>query len=165
MRRIITILFLIACFAISGLYSQTRIALMPFENMDGNLELNVWCWDLKDSLETALRELDPNSEHFYIVPQDSIDMAVAELNLDPENPQYKTDMLQALRNLKVKFVVSGNFLLENEKFLINGYIFNLRARMRDPLNQARDIFKSEDQVFEAIPLIVEGIKGGLFKDQ
>ncbi len=136
---------------------------MPFENMDGNLELNVWCYDLRDSLLTALSAEDPEGKYFHIVPTDSVEEAIAELNLDPDNPQYKSDVIKALKILKIKKVVSGNFIFRAENLLINGYIFDVRMRLIDPKHQARNIFKTEDKIFEAIPEIVKGIRGGLIK--
>ncbi len=165
MKFLLTAIIISSVFILnySGSYSQARIAVLPFENMDGNLELNVWCYDLRDSLSKALFALDPESEHYYIVPADSVEETIAELNLNPDNPQYKSDVIKAMKILKVKKVVSGNFIFRAENLLINGYIFDVRMRLHDPKHQARNIFKTEGKIFEAIPEIVKGIKGGLIK--
>lgn len=147
----------------SELNAQTRIAFLPFENMDGNMQLNVWCYDLRDSLMNSIQALDPDNKHLDIVPTEEVEMTIAELNLDPTNPQYKSDVWKAMKMLKVKKVVTGNFIFDKGKFLINAYIIDVKMKLHDPANQARDIFKSEDKIFDAIPLIVDALKGGLIK--
>lgn len=44
---------------------------------------------------------------------------------------------------------------------MNTYIYDVKMRMAYPNNQAKDIFKTHEQILEAIPEIVEAIKPGL----
>lgn len=144
-----------------SLYSQTRIAVLPFQNMDGNIDYNILCYDLQESLTNSLIESDGSGKDFYIVPADSVESVLSELNLDPSNPQYKSDLWKAVQMLNIKKVVVGNFNKESDKFLINAYIYDVKMRLAYPNNQAKDIFKTREQIMEAIPEIVTAILPGL----
>ena len=107
MKKIILLsIFLIAS---SIAFSQTRVAVLPFQNMDGQIDYNILCYDLQEALTEALIEADDTGESYYIVPADSVEIILAELNLDPSNPQYKSDMWKAVELLNIKKVVVGNF--------------------------------------------------------
>jgi TolB-like protein len=145
-------------FSAAGLLAQTRIAVLPFQNMDGKMELNIWSYNLQDSLKSALHQLDPEAQHFYIVPSDSVELILADMNLDPTNPQYPSDMWKAVKMLGAEQVVTGNFNIRANKFLINAYVYNVKIKLPHPHHQARDIFKSEEEIYESIPMIVESLK-------
>lgn len=159
MKKFILVLFLVI--ATTPLFSQTRVAVLPFQNMDGNIDYNVLCYDLQEALTSALIDADASGEEYYIVPADSVEMVLSELNLDPSNPQYKSDMWKAVQMLKIKKVVVGTFNKQSDKFLINTYIYDVKMRMAYPNNQAKDIFKTREQILEAIPEIVAAIQPGL----
>jgi TolB-like protein len=159
MKKILLIFCLL--FFSSVLYSQTRVAVLPFQNMDGNIDYNILCYDLQESLTAALIEADDSGEEYYIVPADSVEIVLSELNLDPSNPQYKSDLWKAVQLLNIKKVVLGTFNKQSDKFLMNTYIYDVKMRMAYPNNQAKDIFKTHEQILEAIPEIVEAIKPGL----
>ena len=107
------------CFFIAGLiifsaissFSQVRIAVFPFMNKDGNLKLNIWCYKFQDSLTKALYNRDPEEKYYRIVPYDSVEGILAQLNLDPNNPQYKSDMWKAADSISVMWVVTGILFL------------------------------------------------------
>ena len=159
MKKILLIAFLL--FSINSLHSQTRIAVLPFQNMDGNIDYNLLCYDLQEGVTDLLMDAENNGEDFYIVPSDSVEMVLSELNLDPSNPQYKSDLWKAVQLLNIKKVVLGNFNKQSDKFLINAYVYDVKMRMAFPNNQAKDIFKTEEQIPEAITEIVLAIKPGL----
>ena len=163
MKKILPFLFTLLFFTTLSLSAQTRIAVLPFENMDGKIEANIWSYDLQDSLATVLMYEDPNAENYYIVPADSIEMVLAELNLDPSNPQYKSDLWKAVDMLNIEKVVLGNFNIRSEKYLINAYIYSTKMRMAYPKHQAKDIFKTEENMYEAIGEIKDAILPGLKK--
>ena len=144
--------------------AQTRIAVLPFQNMDGKLERNIWCYKLQDSLTNALKAKDPDCKYFKIVPSDSIEQILAGMNLDPNNPQYLSDMWKAVKILNIEKVISGNFNIQADRYLINAYIYEVRTRMAVPDYQARDIFKSEENIMESIPMIVKRIIKGLITE-
>jgi TolB-like protein len=165
MKRLIPVVILIAAILSSAgiLSAQTRIAVLPFQNMDGKMEMNIWSYKLQDSLKKALNQLDPQSEHFYIVPTDSVELILADLNLDPTNPQYPSDMWKAVDMLGAEQVVTGNFNIRAGKFLINAYVYNVKIKLPHPHHQARDIFKAEDEIYESIPMMVESLKPALIE--
>ncbi len=143
-------------FLVSGsLFSQTRIACLPFQNMDGLIRLNILSYNLQDSVANSLRQQDPEEKFYRIVPKDSIEQLLAEFNLDPTSPQYPSDLWKAISKLNVQKVVMGNFNLQAERILINAYVYNARTKLAIPNFQARDMFKAEDKVLEAVPVIVK----------
>lgn len=141
--------------------SQTRIAVLPFRNMDHDIKYNVWCLQFADSLRSALQAQDPTGSTYSIVPADSVEMAIAALNLDPNNPQYESDMWKAVRSLGVKKAVQGNFQLRGERVLINCYIYDMDSMLADQTNQAKDLYKMPTTYLEAIRPIVKRISPGL----
>ncbi len=158
-RTIFFVVFFFVCFY--SLFSQIRVAVLPFQNMDGDLSLNVLSYQLQDSVANLLREMDPEQKHYVIIPSDSIDFLVSQFNLDPTNPQYPTDMWKAVKMLNADAVVSGTFNRKAERVLINAYIYDVRTKLAYPDHQARDIFKPEDKVMEAVPIIVRKLLPGL----
>ena len=146
-----------------NLHSQTRIAVLPFQNQEGKIDLNVWSYQLQDSLQKALLALDADQKYFQLVPGDSIENLLAELNLDPTNPQYPSDMWKAVSSLNVEKVVSGNFYIRAEKLLINAYVYDVRTKLPDPKHQAKNIFKDVNDGLSAIEIIVHKLKPLLIK--
>lgn len=159
-------LFIILILSIqTEIICQVRIAVFPFQNRDGDMKFNVWCYKLQDSLFKELFTKDPEQKYFILIPADSIEMMLAEMNLDPNNPQYDTDMWTAAEKLNVKKVITGNFNYQAERFLINAFIYDVRMRLPHPTYQARDIFKGEERLFESIPIIVEGLLPAFIKNK
>lgn len=144
-------------------FSKIRIVVIPFQNMDGNLELNIVSYQLSDSLNLKLLEDKELTEKVEIVPLDSVEMVMADLNLDPTNPQYPSDMWKAIAMLNVSKVVTGNFNVQAERFLINAYIYDVETKLPDPQYQVRDIFKKREKIFDSIGIISRKIKDGLIK--
>ncbi|MBC8124569.1 MAG: hypothetical protein H7X70_02440, partial [Candidatus Kapabacteria bacterium] len=88
-------------------------------------------------------------------------LAIAELNLDPTNPQYESDMWKAIRMLNVTKAVQGNFQLRDERVLINCYVYDMSTMLSDNTHQAKDLFKSKTTYLETIRPIVKRIYPGL----
>lgn len=143
--------------------AQTRIAVLPFQNQEGKIDLNIWSYNLQDSLQKALLALDTQQEHYQLVPADSIEDLLAELNLDPTNPQYPSDMWKAVASLNVEKVVSGNFYIRAGKLLINAYVYDVRTKLPDTKHQAKNIFKDIEDGLSAIEIIVAKLKPLLIK--
>lgn len=166
MKKLILFLFILlfsGLFNSAKLQSQTRIAVLPFQNQEGKIDLNVWCYQLQDSLQKALIALDSEQKQFQLVPGDSIENLLAELNLDPTNPQYPSDMWKVVSSLNVEKVVSGNFYIRAEKLLINAYVYDVRTKLPDPKHQAKNIFKDVNDGLSAIEIIVHKLKPLLVK--
>lgn len=142
-------------------YSQNRIAVLPFQNMDGKFEYNEWCYTLQDSLSKALHSADLDETAYRIVPADSVEAALADLNLDPANPQYFTDMWKAISKLKVKKVVCGLFVIEGNSILIKAAVYDVKLKLPHPKYQATNIFKDIDKAFEAIEEILNVVRPGM----
>lgn len=154
---IITVVFILGF----NLFAQTRIAVLPFKNLDGKLEYNEWCFNLQDSLAKSLRSKDINENQYRIVPIDSLELALAELNLDPDNPQYFTDLWKAIKKLNVNKVVSGEFNIQGETIIINAKIYDVKLKLPLPNNQARDIFRKINDAYSSIDEISEIILPGI----
>jgi len=156
-------ILLLAITAYSQKAAPIRIAVLPFQNMDGLIERNIWSYQLQDTIYDMLLAEDPNKESYYLVPIDSIEILLADMNIDPTNPQYPSDMWKAVDMLKAEQVVTGNFDFHGGKFLINAYIYDTEMRLPLTRHQARDIFKDPDSIMEAAPLIIKRLLPGLKK--
>jgi len=163
MKKIIRFFICLFTFFPFIVLAQIRVAVLPFQNMDGDLTLNILSYRLQDSVANLLRQYDSTQKHFVIIPSDSIDLLVSQFNLDPTNPQYPTDMWKAVKLLNANAVISGTFNRKAERILINAYIYDVNTKLAYPDYQARDIFKPEDNVMEAVPIIVKKLLPGLLE--
>lgn len=154
MKKLVFLLTVISILSMSFSYSKLRIAVLPFQNMDGDLSLNVLSYKLQDSVANLLRQYDTTQQHFVVIPADSIEFLVSQFNLDPTNPQYPTDMWKAVKMLNANVVISGTFNRKAERILINAYIYDVKTKLAYPDCVAKDIFKPEDRVMEAVPFIL-----------
>ena len=59
----------------------------------------------------------------------------------------------------------GNFNLQADKILLNGYIYDTKMKLADANNQIRDIFKEENTVLESVNDIVNAILPALIPKQ
>jgi TolB-like protein len=161
LRALIT---LRAPLAIQPVPAQTRIAVLPFQNMDGLLDYNIYSYKLQDSLFKALKALDPDEKYYTLVPLEDIEIVLSEMNLDPTNPQYPTDMWKAVESLGVQKVVTGNFNVQAQRFLINAYVYDVETKLPYLSHQARDIFKKEKDILKSVRIIVKRLKPLLITD-
>jgi TolB-like protein len=152
--RLIVLLAVIFTATISA-YSQVRVAVLPFRNMDGKIALNEWSVALRDSIVASLVAADPEGKTFRVIPTDTLEMAISDLNLDPTNPQYESDVWKAVLGLGATYVVQGNFLTEGERVLLNAYAYTAASRMPNSTHQAKNIVKSPTTYLTAVPLIVK----------
>jgi hypothetical protein len=155
MKIIFTILIL-SIFSIKSLTSKDRIAVLPFSNSDGKLEYQIHCYDLQDSLFKILETIE--SDKFELVPVLEVESVIAELNIDPSNPQYQSDVWKACKILKANKVVTGTFNFEAGKFLLNAYIYDVRMKLPNPKYQAKDIFKDPENILGAVNEIFDNLK-------
>lgn len=155
MKKSFSLLVFLAISSILPCFSQIRVAVLPFQNMDGDLSLNVLSYKLQDSIANFLQTIDPEKKKFTIISSDSIDFFVSQYNLDPLNPQYPTDIWKVVKELKVNAVISGTFNRRADRILINAYIYDVETKLPYPDHQARNIFKSEENVMEAVEIILK----------
>ena len=135
--------------------AQTRVAVLPFQNMDGHIKYNIWSERLADSVNTLLASKDPSHQHFIIVSIDSVRALLKEMNLDPTHPEYASDMWKAAQRLGATTVVTGNFNIQNGNLLVNAYVYDTATRLANPTHQAKDLFKPEEQILVTVPVIVK----------
>lgn len=165
MKKLFAVLF-VALFGAAGLLAQTsvpRIAFLPFTNQEGELELNTWCYSLQDSLQKQFAVLDPAEKYYKIIPYDEIEAILSDMNFDPTNPQFASDMWKVVEQLKADYVITGNFVIQANRFLINTYIYDVSLKLPITTNQARDIFVPLDNVLRSIVPISKKLSGYFIK--
>lgn len=135
--------------------AQTRIAFFPFDNVDGNIERNIWSYNLRDSLEKALSNHELAGKNFVIVPSDSVEMLLAEYNIDPNSQEYESDMWKVAKELNVDKVITGDFNYHGNRYLINAFIFDVNTKLPDVDFQAKNIFKKEKKIYQSIKIIIK----------
>lgn len=160
-RRLLPLL--LTTFVTVGAVAQTRVAILPFRNMDGHIGRNPWTTQLSDSLTKAVLAIEPTQTKFMVIPADSVEMAISELNLDPTNPQYESDIWKAVSTLGAAKVVQGNFFLQGDRVLLNVYVYDIATKMADPVNQAKNIYKSPTTFLEAIRPMAKKIHPALMQ--
>ncbi len=161
LQRTIIAVSLLLLLSSGSAFAQQRVAVLPFRNMDRDIQYNAWSVQLADSVYEALRQLDGNGTDFVLIEPDSIEMAIADLNLDPTNPQYESDMWKAVRTLGATKAVQGNFQLRGDRVLINCYVYDMTSMLPDGTNQAKDLYKSTTTFLETVRPIVKRIAPGL----
>jgi hypothetical protein len=60
-----------------------------------------------------------------------------------------------LGNIECDKIISGTFRLAAKRFLVNSYIYCPETQVSDQEFQAKDIFKKEDKILEAVNTIVK----------
>ncbi len=157
----ISMLAVLCIFMSATIFAQTRIAVLPFQNMDGPLEYSSWCFEIQDSVAKMLVNIDKDEKYYRIVPIDSIEALTAEMNLDPSNPQYETDMWTAVNRLNVHYVISGYFIVDGTRAVLSAFIYSTQYKLPDPTYQAKDIRKKKERILESVEVIVEKLLPGL----
>ena len=143
--------------------AQKRVVVIPFRNIDGQIELNVWRYELADSLRNLLYSMDENEEYYHIVDPDSVEMAISEYNLDPTNVQYESDVWRAVESLNADKVVQGNFFMRGKRVLLNAYVYDVEFKMADQQHQAKNIFKQPDTYMSAVKIMGKKLYPALIK--
>ena len=64
MKKVLFYILIIFAINISNSKSQIRVAVLPFQNMDGKIEKNMICYDLQDSVYKLLSTKDPEHKYF-----------------------------------------------------------------------------------------------------
>lgn len=156
-KMLLSLIIVIFCFVIfchCNLFSQIKIAVLPFSNLDGDNALSTWCYQLQDSLTKALQSLDVEQKYIIIVPAEEIIAALQEQGIDANNSNFDSEKWKVVSSLNVDKIISGTFRITANRFLINSYIYYPETLLSDPDFQARDIFRRADKVLEAVPMIV-----------
>lgn len=151
--------YILACALFIGfdsisVHAQTRVAVLPFRNDEGNINYTKLCYQLSDSLTTALSAAKVGTP-IHIVPTDSVEMALSALNINPMNPQYESDKWKAIAQLGVERVVTGNFKVKYGKVFVNAYVFDVATKLADSRGEAKSVYRSESTIMTAVPDIIE----------
>ena len=151
------ILLFVLCFFSCLTFAKTKIAVLPFSNLDGNSDHNKYCYDLQDSLTKAFIEIDPDNEYIVVVPFEEVDELLNDYNIEANSPTFDTDKWKIKDDLGCDRIISGTFRIVANRFLINSYIYYPDTQITDMDFQAKDIFKKEDKILEAVPAIVKSL--------
>lgn len=141
--------------------AQSRVAVLPIRNMDGNLGLNTYCYSIADSLRAALTATEAHGKSYVIVPADSVEAVLAELNLDPNSPQYESDLWKSVALLRCDYAVTGSFNTNAGRMLVNVYSYNVASKMPNLTHAAVNIFKAPEKILSMVPVMRDKLLPGL----
>lgn len=148
------LLLIAAIFIPFAAIAQPKVVVLPFQNMDGKMELNTICYEMQDSVFKAFQQKDPNEEYLKLIPLAEVENVLFEMNIDPANPQYPTDMWKAVKKLGGQYVILGTFNVQANRILMNTYIYDVDLKLAYPQYQALDMFKPREKILENVPYIV-----------
>jgi len=137
--------------------SQPKVVVLPFQNMDGHMDLNTICYDMQDSVFKAFEQKDPSKQYLDLIPLTDVEEVLFEMNIDPANPQYPSDMWKAVKKLGAQYVILGTFNVQANRILMNTYIYDVDLKLAYPDYQALDMFKPKENILENIPFILESL--------
>lgn len=157
----VVIITLCALAVSTSAFAQVRIAVLPIRNMDGNLGLNSYCYSIADSLRSALTASEHHGKDFVVVPSDSIEAVLAELNLDPNSPQYESDLWKSVAILHCDYAVTGSFNTNAGRMLVNVYSYNVASKMPNLTHAAVNIFKAPEKILAMVPVMRDKLLPGL----
>lgn len=125
------------------------------------MSYNKYCYTIADSIRSVLSSNPDNGKTFYIVPVDSVENLLATLNIEPNNPQYESDVWKTVALLNCSKVVTGSFNLQSGRMLLNVYCYNVENKLPDPNDAAKNIFKAPEKIFESVQIICKKIAPAL----
>ena len=140
---------LVALTDFSQAFAAERVAILPFRNYNGSLDYAAPSYTLADSLHAMLQPLSEEGK-LDLVPIDSVEFALAGLNLDPSNPQYESDMWRAVEQLRADKVITGTYNVKYKKIFVNAYIYDVATKIQEQKYQAKNIYKKYDKALEAV---------------
>ncbi len=156
MRKIIFIALLLLS-SLSLYAVAPKISFVPFTNANGDASFDQYTFDVQDSLQKQF--IAGNADGNYeVIPFEQITAQLQEKEIAPDNAQYETYMWQIAEELGVKYIISGNFLNQAGKFIINTYIYDVSMKMPITTHQAKDIFVPQDNILRAVKPIFNRLK-------
>lgn len=138
-----------------------RIAVLPFKNIDGNEEFNKWSVELQERLAAEIVNGDPEEYNYKVIPIDSIAAKVKEMQLDPHDNEYESKMWKIAESFEVDRVVSGTYIFEDGRLLINAFVYDIKLKLPHPEHQAKDLFVPPSKVDKVIPVIHKRLRQGI----
>ncbi|MBL8003695.1 MAG: hypothetical protein JNL36_01245 [Candidatus Kapabacteria bacterium] len=158
--KTICILAILFCISYIDTLSQTTVAVLPFRNMDGNIKLDVYSSKLSDSLYKEIEKI-AGDLGIKLITNEQVEKTISSLKEGETHPNYEATMWKAAEMLGTNKVVSGTFNMQNDRLLVNAYIYDSVLRLQDSQNKAINLFKAPESVMEVIPIIVRKLKPGL----
>ncbi len=159
MKILLLGIFLLISTSITG-FSQTSVAVLPFRNMDGNINLDIYSTKLSDSIYVEIEKIAKDLG-IKLISNEEVEKSINSLKEGETHPNYEATMWKAAEILGSDKIVSGTFNMQNDRLLINAYIYDTTLRLQDPNNKAVNLFKPASTVFEVVPIIVRKLKPGL----
>ena len=86
------------------------------------------------------------------------------MKVDPNSTEYDTFLWKAAEKLNVKFVITGKFVFQAQRLIINANIYDVALKLPIDTYQARDIFVTMDNAMAAIRPIGKKLKGYFIKE-
>ncbi len=133
-----------------------RVAILPFRNYNGSLDYAAPSYTLADSLHSMLQPLNESGK-IQLVPIDSVEFALAGLNLDPSNPQYESDMWRAVEMLQADKVITGTYNVKYKKIFVNAYIYDVKTKIQNQEYQAKNVYKKYDEALETVAKVYKAL--------
>ncbi len=158
--KTICLLVILLCISYINAFSQTTVAVLPFRNMDGNIKLDVYSSKLSDSLYKEIEKI-AGDLGIKLITNEQVEKTISSLKEGETHPNYEATMWKAAEMLGTNKVVSGTFNMQNDRLLVNAYIYDSVLRLQDSQNKAINLFKAPESVMEVIPIIVRKLKPGL----
>ncbi len=154
MKAFVSALIVAGLMATSASIAQVKIAVLPFKNKGGNLEYLQMSYGLSDSLSVMFSEMEM-ADGYELVPVEEVEFVLADLNLDPNNDQYESDMWKAVEILGVDKVVTGVFNVKYDKVFINAYIYDVETKLPDAKFKAENVYKRMESYLSAVKIIAK----------
>ncbi len=140
--------------SVLSLSAQVRVAVLPIKNLDGNLQLLTYSYAIADSLRALLAEHPEHGKTFVVIPPDTMEQALAEFNLDPTSPQFESDLWRAIAKLNCAYAITGSFEITGGRMVLNLYAYDVKTKLADQTNAARNLFKTPENIFQVLPIAV-----------
>jgi len=139
----------------ASVLAQVRVAVLPIKNLDGNMLLLTYSYAIADSLRAHLLAHPDHGRQFVVIPADSMEQALAEFNLDPNSPQFESDIWRAVAKLNCSRAITGSFEITGGRMVLNLYAYDVTTKLADQTHAARNLFKAPEHIFDVIPLAVK----------
>ncbi len=148
MKKIVfSIIIIFSAIALYG--NGPKITVIPFTNANGNQEFDKYSFEMQDSLQ-KLMQTHGDSMKYEVIPYEEITKLLTERQITEENVQYETYMWQYAEELGVNYIITGNFLNQADKFIINTYIYDVAMKIPITSHQAKDIFVPQDKILMSV---------------
>lgn len=157
MKKVL-IIALILFGAASVFANAPKIAFIPFTNANGDNSYDKLRYDIQDSLQKQFACTNENNI-YEIVPFEQISAKLKEKKISEDDVQYDTYLWQIAEEMGVQYIISGNFLHQASKFVVNTYIYDVAMKMPITSHQAKDIFVPQDNIFLSVKPIRNRLVG------